>query len=185
MRLCPQVRNCYALAAASLMALSTSLWAAPVAAKKDGVAITTEAKKDAPVIVEMKKGEVIEASDREGMFWKVKTKDGKAGYVSVMLVQRQSGEDSSLASALRDEALKARQNNDGSDSTRARSAVMGVRGLDESKETALAGNIRPDLRAVYRMEDRMIANNRVNRLEQLVQKEIENTQNSREESVEP
>jgi hypothetical protein len=52
---------------------------------------------------------------------------------------------------------------------------MGVRGLDESKDTAMAGNIRPDLRAVYRMEDRVVANTRVDRLEQLVLKEIENT----------
>jgi hypothetical protein len=175
MKLCPRVKISNALLTAGLLALSSGLWAAPVAAKKDGVPITAEAKKDAAVLMELKKGEVLEAGDREGMFWKVKTKDGKAGYVSVMLVQRQAGEDSNLASALRDEALKARQNNDGSDSTRARSAVMGVRGLDESKDTAMAGNIRPDLRAVYRMEDRVVASNRVDRLENLILKEIENT----------
>ncbi|WP_218109855.1 SH3 domain-containing protein [Oligoflexus tunisiensis] len=170
---------------ASLLALSSSLWAAPVAAKKDGVEVTAEPKKGATVLVELKKGEVLEAGDREGMFWKVKTKDGKSGFVSVMLVQRQAGEDSALASALRDEALKARQNNDGSDSTRARSAVMGVRGLDESKDTAMAGNIRPDLRAVYRMEDRVVADNRVNRLEYLIMKEIENTHSKHADGSEP
>lgn len=175
MKLCPRVTIQNALVLAGLLTVHSGLWAAPVAAKKDGVPVTAEAKKDAAVLVELKKGEVLEAGDREGMFWKVKTKDGKAGFVSVMLVQRQAGEDSNLASALRDEALKARQNNDGSDSTRARSAVMGVRGLDESKDTAMAGNIRPDLRAVYRMEDRVVANARVDRLEQLVLKEIENT----------
>lgn len=185
MKLCPRITILNALLTISLAALSTSLWAAPVAAKKDGVAVTAEPKKDATVLVELKKGEVLQAGDREGMFWKVTTKDGKAGYVSVMLVQRQAGDDSSLASALRDEALKARQNNDGSDSTRARSAVMGVRGLDESKDTAMAGNIRPDLRAVYRMEDRAVASNRVDRLEQLVQKEIENISSNHAEASEP
>ncbi len=184
MKLCPRVKITHALLTAGLLALSSGLWAAPVAAKKDGVPVTSEAKKDAAVLVELKKGDVLEAGDREGMFWKVKTKDGKAGYVSVMLVQRQAGEDSNLASALRDEALKARQNNDGSDSTRARSAVMGVRGLDESKDTAMAGNIRPDLRAVYRMEDRIVANTRVDRLEQLVLKEIENTNSKQAEVAE-
>jgi hypothetical protein len=172
MQSCPQVimRVCGLFSA---LAFSTSLLAAQVAAKKDGVVVTAEAKKDAAVVIELKKGEVVDAGDREGMFWKVKTKDGKAGFVSVMAVQRQAGDDSSLASALRDEALKARQNSDGSDS-RARSAVMGVRGLDETKDTAMAGNIRPDMRAVYRMEDRMVASNRLDRLEQLVSKEIEN-----------
>lgn len=178
MRLCLQVMI-------SVLALSPSLWAAPVAAKKDGVAVTTEAKKDSAVLLELKKGEVLEAGDREGMFWKVKTKDGKAGFVSVMMVQRQAGDESGLASALRDEALKARQNNDGSDSSRARSAVMGVRGLDETKDTAMAGNIRPDLRAVYRMEDRNIASARIERIENLVQKEIENTNNNKNEGSVP
>ncbi len=177
----PQVKISFALA--GLWILPTLMQAAPVAAKKDGVAVTVEAKKDSAVVLELKKGEVLEAGDREGMFWKVSTKDGKKGFVSVMAVQRQGGEDSGgLASALRDEALKARQTNDGSDSTRARSAVMGVRGLDESKDIAMAGNIRPDLRAVYRMEDRTILASRMDRLENLVSKEIENTALGKAES---
>jgi len=176
----PQVKISFALAV--LWLLPTLMQAAPVAAKRDGVAVTAEAKKDSAVIMELKKGDVLEAGDREGMFWKVITKDGKKGFISVMAVQRQGGEDSGLASALRDEDLKARQTNDGSDSTRARSAVMGVRGLDESKDTAMAGNIRPDLRAVYRMEDRTVLANRLDRLENLVTKEIENTASGKAES---
>lgn len=159
--------------------LTSSLAAAPVAAKKDGVQVTAEAKKDAAVITQLKKGETLEAQDREGMFWKVQTKDGKKGYVSVMNVQRQSGDDAGLANALREEALKARQDSDGSNATRARSAVMGVRGLDESKDTATAGNIRPDLRAVYRMEDREVVAQRIDQLGDLINKEIENTANDK------
>ncbi len=157
-------------------ALSAPVAAAPVAAKKDGVQITAEPKKDAQVITELKKGEALDASDREGMYWKVKTKDGKSGYVSVMAVQRQAGDDAGIQGALREAALAARQTGDGGgDSTRARSAVMGVRGLDESSETAAIGTIRPDLRAVYRMEDRLVAGKRVDKIETLVAKEIENT----------
>ncbi len=173
MKLCSPVK--IGLLGLIAWALPQMALAATVAAKKDGVTVTSEAKRDSAVIQELKKGDTVDAGDREGMFWKVKTKDGKAGYVSVMAVQRQGGEDTGLASAIRDEALKARQNNEGSETTRARSAVMGVRGLDESKDTAMAGNIRPDLRAVYRMEDRAVASARVDRLEQLVGKEIENT----------
>lgn len=155
--------------------------AAPVAAKKDGVTVTAEPKKGAAVLVELKKGETLDASDREGMFWKVKTKDGKAGFVSVMAVQRQAGEEGGIQGALREAALAARQSGDGGgDSARARSAVMGVRGLDESSETAAIGTIRPDLRAVYRMEDRSISDKRIDKIENLVAKEIENLATSKE-----
>lgn len=157
--------------------VSAGLMAAPVAAKKDGVQVTAAPKKDAPVVSELKKGETLEAQDREGMFWKVTTKDGKTGYVSVMNVQRQAGDDSGIQGALREAALAARQNGDNSESARARSAVMGVRGLDESSDTMMAGNIRPDLRAVYRMEDRSIAAKRVDKLESLVAREVENAMN--------
>ena len=156
--------------------VSAPVAAAPVSAKKDGVQVTAEPKKDAQLLLELKKGEALDASDREGMYWKVKTKDGKVGYVSVMAVQRQAGDDAGIQGALREAALAARKSGDGDgDSTRARSAVMGVRGLDESSETAAVGTIRPDLRAVYRMEDRVVVAKRVDKIENLVAKEIENT----------
>lgn len=162
--------------------VSASVTAAPVAAKKDGVPVTAAPKKDAAVVAELKKGESLEAQDREGMFWKVTTKDGKTGYVSVMNVQRQAGDDSGIQGALREAALAARQNGDNSDSARARSAVMGVRGLDESSDTAMAGNIKPDLRAVYRMEDRSVSSKRVDKIEALVAKEVENAMQKLEKS---
>ncbi len=160
--------------------LSGTAIGAAVAAKKDGVQVTAAPKKDASVLAELKKGESLEAQDREGMFWKVSTKDGKVGYVSVMSVQRQSADDSGIQGALREAALAARQNGDSTDSARTRSAVMGVRGLDESNEAAMAGNIRPDLRAVYRMEDRAVASKRVEKIEMLVAKEVENAMNKNE-----
>ncbi len=153
--------------------LTQGLLAAPIAAKKDGVPVTAEPKKDATVLLELKKGETLEAEGREGMFWKLRLKDGKTGYVSVLNVQRQSGEASGLQGALREAALEAREAGEG-ENTRSRSAVMGIRGLDESAETAAVGTLRPDLRAVYRMEDRVIATQRVEAMENLVTKEVEN-----------
>jgi hypothetical protein len=147
-----------------------------VAAKKDGVPVTAQAKKDATVLLELKKGETIEAQDREGMFWKVQLKDGRTGYVSVINVQRQAGEASGLQGALREAALEAREAG-GGENARARSAVMGIRGLDESKDTGAMGTIRPDLRAVYRMEDRIIADQRIENIESLVAQEVENAVN--------
>jgi hypothetical protein len=149
--------------------------AAQVSAKKDGTQIISEPKKGAAVVKELKKGELIESFDRSGMFWKVKTSEGKEGYVSVMAVQREAEKTSGIQSALHDAAMKARNSTDGGETTRARSAVMGVRGLNENNELAEVGSLRPDLRAVYHMEDRALNEKRVDRLEALVLKEVENT----------
>ena len=159
----------------TLLIVNKEASAASVAAKKDGVQILSEAKKGANVLSELKKDEAIEAEDRSGMFWKVKTKGGKTGFVSVLNVQRLAEDDKGLQGAIREAALKARANNQDSDSTRARSAVMGVRGLDASDETAAVGQLRPDLKAVYRMEDRTLGKRRLEKLESLVQQEVENT----------
>lgn len=149
--------------------------ASSVSAKKDGTQVTAEPKKGAAVIRELKKGESLEAKDRSGMFWKVTTPDGKEGYVSVMAVQRAAAEESGIQKELHNAALEARASGDTGSSTRSRSAVMGVRGLDEKNDMGDVGNLRPDLKAVYRMEDRVVSVKRVNRLESLVFKEVENT----------
>ena len=122
-------------------------------------------------MAQLKKGESVDAGDRAGLYWKVKTKDGKEGFVSVVAVQRQAGNSSGLQSALVEEAKKARAA--GTDeSGRARSAVMGVRGLSEGDQLADVGSMRPDLKAVYRMEDRSLSDKRVDKLEKLVQQEM-------------
>lgn len=149
--------------------------AAQVSAKKDGTQVMSEPKKGASVVRELKKGDVIESSDRAGMFWKVKTSDGKEGYVSVMAVQREAEKDSGIQTALHDAAMKARNSTESSEGTRARSAVMGVRGLNENNELAEVGALRPDLRSIYHMEDRSVNVKRIDRLEALVLKEVENT----------
>ena len=154
--------------------LATIANASPVAAKKDGTQITAEPKRGAAVLKELRKGETIEAADRSGMFWKVKTAEGKEGYVSVMAVQRQAGEESGIQTALHEAAIKARSSSESGDTTRARSAVMGVRGLNENSELAEVGSLRPDLRSIYRMEDRSLSAKRVDKLEALVLREVEN-----------
>lgn len=50
---------------------------------------------------------------------------------------------------------------------------MGVRGLDTNKDGDSAGNVRPDLKAVYELEDKQVRERDLGRLENLVQKEIE------------
>jgi hypothetical protein len=50
---------------------------------------------------------------------------------------------------------------------------MGVRGLDESGETSFAGNVKPNLRQVYVMEDRIVEQKSLDDLAGLVAKEME------------
>lgn len=160
--------------AASFLFVSELAMGAQVSAKKDGTQITSEPKKGAAVVKEIKKGEILEAGDRAGMFWKVKTSDGKEGFVSVMAVQREAGKENGIQSELHNAALKARTANENGENSRARSAVMGVRGLNENEELAQVGSLKPDLRAVYHMEDRAVSAKRVDKLEALVMKEVEN-----------
>lgn len=162
-----------ALCAAGGFLLASVALSAPVSAKKDGTQVTSEPKKGSSVVTEIKKGEILEAGDREGMFWKVKTADGKDGFVSVMAVQREAVKESGIQSELASAALKARSANENGENSRARSAVMGVRGLNENDQLGEVGSLKPDLRSVYHMEDRAVSAKRVDKLESLVMKEVE------------
>lgn len=160
--------------AAALFLMANVAFGAQVSAKKDGTQVTSEAKKGSSVVLELKKGDTVEAGDRSGMFWKVKTKDGKEGFVSVMAVQREAGKEDGIQAELHNAALKARTANESGENSRARSAVMGVRGLNENDQMADVGALKPDLRAIYHMEDRSVSEQRVDKLESLVMKEVEN-----------
>lgn len=164
----------YIILTLSLAAVAASGLAATVAAKKDGVDVTAEASKDSKVIVTLKKGETVESVERKGMYWQVKTSSGKAGFVSVMSVSlKANDDDKSLSKAIRDAAKDNRADTEDATAGRARSAVMGVRGLDESGETAFAGNVKPNLRMVYSMEDRVISRKKIDELQERVSSEIE------------
>lgn len=146
--------------------------AASVEAKKDGVEIFAAADKSAAVLQKMKKGESVASGERSGMYWKVKLANGQPGFVSVLNVKAKSdGESGGLNNAIR-EAVKAGRNS-GDDGSRSRSAVMGVRGLDDTSDTAMAGAVRPNLRAVYMMEDIDVSQEKLDQQAELVNREIE------------
>lgn len=150
----------------------TNALGATVEAKTDGVQVVDAPSAAGKVIAALKAGDRLESKDRKGMFWEVVTKDGKPGFVSFLKVQRQEGGDSGLAKAIRDAA----QDNRPADTTtasRARSAVMGVRGLDESDEVAAAGSVRPNLRLVYGMEDNATDRKKIAMLGEEVMQEVE------------
>ena len=123
-------------------------------------------------MLSLAKGDVVESVGRKGMYWKVKTQKGKVGYVSVLKVKRQSAKSSKIQSVIREAAKDSRADGNNT-SIRSRSAVMGVRGLSSSEQVAYAGNIKPDLRLVYRMEDRVVQSKKLDLIEQSIALEIE------------
>lgn len=143
-----------------------------LAAKKNGVKVFAEPKKEASVVAELKEGDTIESGNREGMYWSVQVAGGQKGFVSVMDVKNASG-NGNLNQALRAAVKEGRQTEDGAAGARARSSVMGVRGLDETDDTAKAGDVRPNLRLVYEMEDRRVKSKDLEKLETSVQSEIQ------------
>ena len=60
---------------------------------------------------------------------------------------------------------------------------MGVRGLDENDDTAMIGNMKPNLRMVFAMEDRHVSPKKINALGEKILKEVELI--SRKRGVEP
>jgi len=142
---------------ASLMAaLGVCIWAnvalgAAVEATKDGVTVHDKADKSGAVLVTLKKGDSLPAGERKGLYWEVTTKDGKKGFVSILTVKQKASE-SEVAEAVQAAMKNGRPNSKEAD-IRSRSAVMGVRGLDSGSDSDFAGNARPNLRAVFAMED--------------------------------
>lgn len=143
--------------------------------KQGGAQVLAEPNQNGKVIKDLKDGETVESGDRKGMYWEVKLADGTKGFVSVIKVKRAVGgsDGSSLSDALRSKVKEGRQEDEVANA-RTRSTVMGVRGLDESGDTAFAGNARPNMRMVYQMEDRQVDPKAVEKLGSQVTSELEN-----------
>jgi hypothetical protein len=143
--------------------------------KQGGASVLAEPNQSAKVLKELKDGESVESGDRKGMYWEVKLADGTKGFVSVVKVKRAAGgsDSGSISDALRSKVKEGRQEDDVANA-RTRSTVMGVRGLDESGDTAFAGNARPNMRMVYQMEDRQVDPKAIEKLGNQVSTELEN-----------
>jgi hypothetical protein len=162
-----------ALLGASSLVASAAFAAGGVTPKgKKEVKVLQKSQKGAAELGVLKVGEEAEAIERAGMFWKVKFK-GKEGYISILEVNRQAdGGDTGLSKAIRNAAQESRGQDENS-GVRARSAVMGVRGLDEGDQSAGAGTASPNLRMVYSMEDLPVTKSDVEKLGEDVFKEVE------------
>lgn len=150
---------------------ASASFAAMVEAKKDAVSVYATPSKKGNVLKTLKKGEALEAIERKGMYWKVELDKGQ-GYVSVLRVKRKPGSANSLSNAIR-KAAQASRDEDGETKARARSAVMGVRGLSDSDTVASAGNVSPNTRVIYDMEDRVVTDQKLEELGDLIYAEVE------------
>ena len=157
----------------SFLFLNSSAYATSLAAKKNGVKVTSQPKKSAKVLITLKKGEEVTKISRKGMYWKVKSKSGEIGYVSVLKVKRLASKESTISDSIRQVSKSTRPDEEQQSGARARSSVMGVRGLSESGSTQYAGNVRPNMRLVFAMEDRHYSSKDINKLALSVESEIE------------
>ena len=149
--------------------LSTSIFAVVVEAKKE-TEIYASADKSATVLHKLKIGDALEAKERKGMYWQVQMKDGKTGFVSILAVKHKA-ESGSLENALK-KASQDGKKDSGQEASRSRSAVMGVRGLDDS-DVAMAGSVKPNLKAVYGMEAQDVSNKEVEEFGEEVVREMQ------------
>lgn len=155
------------------LAFSPSLMlAGSVESQKENVEVFSAPDKASTVLQKLKKGETINSGERKGMYWQVKTAAGKDGFVSVLAVRVKTDEKVGLADAMR-EAVKKGRSQSAADGGRTRSSVMGVRGLDDTSEVGVAANLRPNLHAVYALEDFQVSEETVKVQGELVFAEIE------------
>ncbi len=143
-----------------------------IEAKKDGVEVYADATNKSDVLIKLKSGESLPAGERKGMFWQVTTKAGKPGFVSVMAVKMKAAGNEDLAKAIKSAVKQGKPQSDGTEG-RARSAVMGVRGLKEDDNMANASNVRPNMRAVFALEEMKVTEKKVQSLGESVFSEIE------------
>ena len=159
----------FALAAALVSA--SQAYSAEVEPKAGDVTVYADATNKSEAISSLKAGQKLEAVERKGMFWQVKTADGKVGYVSVLQVKHKADTSSGLATAIKS-AVKEGRSGDQVTESRSRTVVMGVRGLREDESAGKAGDVRPNLRAVYDMEDRTVSPAKLDELGEKVFREV-------------
>jgi hypothetical protein len=155
-----------------LLMTTQLIFAGTVESQKDGVPVYAAADKSSAVLQKLKKGDKLAAKERKGMYCQVKAKSGKDGFVSMLAVKVKPDENPGLADAMREAAKKGRSQS-AADGGRTRSSVMGVRGLDDTGEVGIAANLRPNLHAVYRLEDFEVSSQRLTTLGEDVLQEIE------------
>lgn len=151
--------------------------------KKKNTYLYKNSSKKSEKIRKLKKGYILNSSERKGRYWIINKEDcqGEGSkneatsncFVYYKNVKKsKSVQNSSVANALAKIIQNKKAEAEDPVNTRGRSQVMGVRGLEEN-DVSFIGNIRPNLRLVYSMETRKISENKMEKLESLIYKEID------------
>lgn len=142
--------------------------------KKAGVSLRAQPAADAAVVKVLQGNERLKVTSKSGLYWAV-TLGGEKGFVLSSEVQpARSQDDSNVRSGFQ----SAVQGNKDSPK-RTRSAVMGIRGLDDAEEISNKAGDRNNPNATQKMENRPISKDSVNRLEDAVTKENEELNNKK------
>ena len=150
----------------------------PGEVKRNGIKVYLQPNESSPVLCSLEKKTLVSVEERSGIFWKVpKVCSGRheLGYIKMVDVFRIPIVDDKASQVIQNALAKDR---DSMESTIARqrssNAVMGVRGLDDGEnDLDSAGNLTPDLKSVYSMEDRQVNENDIRKIEKGIHNELE------------
>ena len=162
------------IAAAMTVFIPTAL-ADKFVAKRNGVLVYEQAAGTSKSVQTLKKGEMVEAKERSGAFWAVELDAGKKGFVRASEILKIANSDANALSRAVQNATASKREKDDSANARARSAsaVMGIRGLDEDSNAGARANAKPNLGAVYQMEDKHVPESRIDSIEDGVNTELD------------
>ncbi len=143
---------------------------------RDNTKLLSEKNTKSPSLTTLKEGDIVIVEEGgNALFRKIRTSDGKMGFVPyVALAEKHDRSMRKVVNFVRSFTRPAAEDNDTARS-RSANAVMGIRGLASTSDEALAkvNAARPNLAAVYQMEDQNISQEHVQRLSELVLGEIE------------
>lgn len=127
-------------------------------AQRSGVNVYSEPSLKGKVLQTLTKGTevVVTDSERKGLFLSVRLQDGVDGFVPYIQLVEKSDENVTKVMNYVRQLVKPKDQADNSARKRSAAAVMGIRGLAASKSEELdsVSNARPNLKAVYEMEER-------------------------------
>lgn len=143
---------------------------------RDNMKVFAEKNTKSKVVEVLKQGDkVVVQEGGNALFKKIVTESGKTGFVPyIALTERTDQSMKKIVNFVRGFTRPSAEESDVS-RTRSANAVMGIRGLATTNDEALTrvNGSRPNLAAVYQMEDRSISRYNVEKLSEQVLAEVE------------
>ena len=165
----------FTLAIAPWCVFPTQGYADWVQPKKDGVKVYESPSASSGTLQTLPKDKQLQTRHRYGSFWAVDLEENKSGYVRILEMQKVVSPNSAALKAAAEQKLKTTSIQDETSSVRQRSssAVMGLRGLSDDEDSGERANLRPNLKALRKMEERVLNQSKVEKLQAAIFLEIE------------